>query len=297
MASEKFANRPESTVAVAYTATDTSLEVDDASDFPSEGVFRVILGNPEGTIFRVDSVAGDVFTGAAEEFDADASIGATVNIVASKAVAERFVQSQDDGTLHAPTGTDGAAYVGPLNAVTPFDDTGFSWLNQGSSTHAVVGGTSHLVIPQNSGQAIRGRVKTLPAKPVTITVLFDTVMESSASQAAMFGFRESATGNILVFRLEQGTVRVSNGTTTIAGDVYAKNWNGGRAHDRLWLQIEADGTNVKFRFSWDGVNFLEILSETETTHFTTEPDQVAILGYDQNNSSFLHINTLSYKES
>lgn len=297
MASEKFANRPTAEVAATYTSGETMLTVDDASPFPATGVFRIILGNAEGTIFRVDSIAGDVFTGIEEAFPGDTEIGDAVKIVASKLVAERFIQSPDSGTIHAPTGTDGASYVGPLNTVAPFNDSGFGWLNQGTATHAVVGGTSHLVIPQNSGQEIRGRVKTLPAKPVTITVLFDTIMESSASQAAMFGFRESATGKILVFRLEQSTVRVSNGTTTIDGDVYAKNWNGGRARDRIWLQAEADGTNVKFRFAWDGINFLEVLSEAETTHFTTEPDQVAILGYDQNNASFLHINTLSYKES
>lgn len=297
MASEKFANLAETTLGAGYTSGGSSITVASASGFPTSGVFRVRLGNTGKTIYRVDSVSGTTFTGGAEANDANANSGDTVTLVATKAVAERFVQSPDSGTLHAPTGASGASYVGPLNAVTPFDDTGFAWLNQGSATHSVVGGTSHLVVPQNSGQAIRGRVKTLPATPTIITVLFDTIMESSASQAAMFGFRESATGKILVFRMEQSTVRVSNGTTTIAGDVYAKNWNAGRAHHRTWLQIEADGTNVKFRFSWDGINYLEVLSESKTSHFTTAPDQVAILGYDQNNSSFLHINTLSYKES
>lgn len=296
MASEKFSNLAETTLASGYTSGGTSLSVTSASGFPTSGVFRVRLGNTGKTIWRVDSVSGTTFTGAAEANDANANSGDTVTNVATKAVAERFLQSPDSGTIHAPTGASGASYFGPVNAVTPFDDTGFSWLNQGSATFSVVGGTGHLVVPQNSGQAIRGRVKSITA-PVTITVLFDTIMESSASQAAMFGFRESGTGKILVFRMEQSTVRVSNGTTTISGDIYAKNWNNGRAHTRVWLQVEADGTNVKFRFSWDGVNYLEVLSETKGTHFTTAPDQVCFLGYDQNNSSFLHINILSYKES
>ncbi len=297
MSSEKFANLAETTLGADYTSGGSSITVASASGFPTTGVFRVRLGNASKTIYRVDSVSGTTFTGGAEANDGNATTGDTVVQVGTRGAMERFLQSPDSGAIAAPSGVSGGSYFGPVNSITPFDDTGFSWLNQGSATFSVVNGTAHLVVPQNSGQAIRGRVKSMSGSAQTFTVLFDTIMENSASQAAMFGFRESGTGKILVFRLEQATVRVSNGTTTIAGDIYAKNWNNGRAHSRIWLQVEYDTTNVKFRFSWDGVNYLEVLSETKGTHFTTAPDQVCFLGYDQNNSSFLHINLLSYKES
>lgn len=299
MTSEKFANRPAATVAVAYTATDTTLEVDDASAFPADGVFRVLLGNTEGTIFRVDSVAGDVFTGAAEAFDGNAAIGVEVRIVASKEVAERFIQSPDPGAPHAPGGAAGAEFYGPLYKLVPFDDTGWSWFNQGGASFVVTAGVGFLTVPVGTGQTIRGRAKSLPGVPYVCRFLVDTIMIRDPSQAAMWGFRESATDKFLVFRLEQGNVRVSNGVTsgTVTGDVYNKNWNDNRAHQRIWLEIEYDGTDVKFRFSWDGVNFLEVLSEAKATHFTTAPDQVCFMGYDQNSLSFLCLSTISMEET
>ena len=299
MGAERFANRPATTVASGYTAASGTLVVDDSTDFPAAAPFHVLLGNTEGSVLRVDSMSGDTWTVTAEAFDANASIGATVKIVASKAVAERFVQSPDALGIHGLSGVAGADAYGPLHKIAPFVDSGWSWFNQGGATLAVVGGVAFLTVPQNSGQTIRGRAKSLGGVPYTAVFLVDTVMESSASQAAMWGFRESATAKFVAFRLEQSNIRVSDGTTsgTVNGDIYAKNWNNGRAHSRLWIKLEYNGTNVIFSFSFDGVNFVQVLSESKTAHFTTAPDQICFMGYDQNNSSFLCLSTLSLLET
>jgi hypothetical protein len=299
MASEKFANLAETTLSAGYTAGAGSISVTSAAGFPTVGDFRVRLGNAGKTILKVTSVSGTTFTATAEANDANASNGDTVVLVATRSVAERLIQSPDSGSIHAPSGVSAADSYGPIYKTVPFVDSGYSWINQGTSTIAVNGGVGFLTLPQTTGQTIRGRAKSLGAVPYTCVVMLDTIMESSASQAAMFGFRESGTAKFLCFRLEQSTVRVSNGVTsgTVAGDIYAKNWNNGRAHSRIWLKIEYDNTNVKFSFSWDGVNFIQVLSEAKATHFTTAPDQVCFLGYDQNNSSFLCLCIMSMAET
>lgn len=299
MASEKFANLAETTLSAGYTAGAGSISVTSAAGFPTAGVFRVRLGNAGLTIFRVDSVSGTTFTGAAEANDANANNGDAVKIVASRAVAERMIQSPDAGSIHAPSGVSAADSYGPIYKTVPFVDSGYSWINQGTATIAVNGGVGFLTLPQTTGQTIRGRAKSLGGVPYTCVVQLDTIMENSASQAAMFGFRESGSAKFVCFRLEQATVRISNGVTsgTVAGDLYAKNWNNGRAHSRIWLKIEYDNTNVKFSFSWDGVNYIQVLSEAKAAHFTTAPDQVCFLGYDQNNSSFLCLCIMSMAET
>ena len=54
---------------------------------------------------------------------------------------------------------------------------------------------------------------------------------------------------------------------------------------------------MKFSFSFDGVNFIQVLSEAKATHFTAAPDEVCFMAYDQNNSSFLCLSTLSMVET
>lgn len=301
MPAEKFANRPSSTVAVGYTATDLTIEVADASDFPSTGVFRVILGNTEQTIFIVDSVAGDVFTGAAEAFDGNAAIGVTVKIVASKAAAERFIQSPDDGVLIAPSGLSGADGYGPLFKMKALDQSGYSWVNQGSAAVVQGGGVVKFTGQHVAGAtAIRGRVTTIPSTPFTLVagiVPFFPPATNLANLAAFgIGFRESGTTKMVCsfvgnFDYLNGnalsSVVVVHGFTnpTTGATLYVQKRGGidYNAHGVnrflppfgiVWLRVIDDGTDVTYSWSWDKVTWNALITQTRVTGFTTAPDEI-----------------------
>lgn len=280
MASEKFANRPEAEVDSAYTATDTTLTVDDASPFPSTGVFRVILNNTEQTIFRVDSVAGNVFTGVAEEFDGNAAIGVTVKIVASKGAAERFIQSPDAGDIAAYGGAAGVDRYGPIHKIGDPTLPSWAWQNQGTAAVVEANGIVFFSVPSAS-TSIRSRIISTPATPWTVTILMRSNALAASAQYAGLVLRESATGELYIFYLlVNGTlqaVKFTNDTTFSAvgalngaAPILAQHWH--------WLRITDNGTNLLFSISTDGVNFVQRGSEGRTVFMAGGPNQFGIFG-------------------
>src|SRR5690348_7784839 len=134
MSAEVFANLAETTLGAGYTSGGSSITVASASGFPSTGVFRVRLGNAGKTIYRVDSVSGTTFTGGAEANDANATTGDTVVLVATKAVAERFVQSPESGAIDLISGAAGVDAYGPVWKIVRPDTLSWSWQNQGGAS-------------------------------------------------------------------------------------------------------------------------------------------------------------------
>lgn len=81
--SEQFANLASSTLASAYTAGAGSISVASASSFPTSGTFTVVIRDQATKaiklLFRVTSVAGATFSGAAEGTDTAANAGDLVD--------------------------------------------------------------------------------------------------------------------------------------------------------------------------------------------------------------------------
>src|SRR6185436_11731147 len=154
-----------------YTSGGSSISVTSATGFPTTGVFRVRLGNVGKTIWRVDSVSGTTFTGAAEANDANAASSDTVIQVASRQTFERLIQSPTAGEARGISGVSGADYYGPIWKLGDPTTPSWAWVNQGSSTITSTNGIEHLEIPSATTN-IRSRVITAPATPYTITGLF-----------------------------------------------------------------------------------------------------------------------------
>lgn len=80
---EQFANLASSTLASAYSAGAGSITVASAANFPTQGTFTVVIRDQSTKaiklLFRVTSVAGAVFSGAAEGTDAAANSGDLVD--------------------------------------------------------------------------------------------------------------------------------------------------------------------------------------------------------------------------
>ena len=82
--SEKYANLAATTLASAYTAADGQIVVASASGFPTDGDFRVRLGDAGDatvTLFKVTAISGTTFTGVAEGTDSSIDSGKAVTQV------------------------------------------------------------------------------------------------------------------------------------------------------------------------------------------------------------------------
>ena len=280
MGAEKFANLAETTLASSYTSGGSSISVASAVGFPSAGPFRVRLGNGGKTIFRVDSVSGTTFTGAAEANDANAGSGDSVKIVATRAVAERFIQTPDAGEIQAYAGVSGADRYGPLWKLTPLDQSGWAWVNQGGAAVTQSGGVVLLTGPSNASDSFRIRKTSAPGTPYSVTALVRARYSSAAAnqQNAGICFRDG-TGKLYVWYVSSAgqvqAVKWTNETTFSAVGAVNLSIVGipGAWH---WLRLTDDGTNLKFLLSLDGVHFKEYGSEGRTAFFGSGPTEYGI---------------------
>jgi hypothetical protein len=287
MSAEQFANLAETTLASGYTAGGSTLAVASASLFPSTGPFRVSLGNTAKTIWRVDSVSGTTFTGGAEANDGNASTNDTVKMVASKAVAERFLQSPDSGEARSPSGAAGAVYYGPLWKLPAFDPTGWTWDNQGASvaTIALANGIAFMGCSNTSStENNRMLYTTAPSTPYKFSaLLIPNPLWGSTGQAWM-GLALRDSGGKIIAAVIRGQasgnidlhVRKLTNSNSFSADAYVSpsltmHSNG------IFIRVGDNGTNVTFEFSFDGFNWFTGLSETRGTFFTTGPNAYGLL--------------------
>ena len=279
MASEKFANLAETTLSAGYTAGAGSISVTSAAGFPATGVFRVRLGNAGKTIFRVDSVAGTTFTGAAEANDANANNGDSVVICATKSVAERLVQSPEAGESRLISGVAGADFYGPIYKLKPLDQSGWSWVNQGGATVTQANGVVYMTGPTQAGRNSRLRVTAAPATPYTVTALLVSALPAVNFTWAGLAWRESGTGKIIEhYRIQSGAiegVKNTNETTFSAGFGASLPLLVGSLTPH-WLRITDDGTNLKTFYSIDGINWVQVNSEGRTVFMAGGPNQIGI---------------------
>lgn len=282
--SEKFANLAESTLASPYTAADPSITVASAALFPTTGVFRVALGNLTRTIFRVDSVAGTVFTGTAEAFDGNAATGNTVIQVGSRGTAERLLQSPESGEARAPSGISAVDFYGPLYKLAALDQSGFAWINQGPAVLVQANGIV-FIRSDGSGAAsdVHIRKKAEPTPPFTVTACIITKPadgadgDGSGANWLAIIFRDSGTGKFSAFTADRdGSIQVVryDDVNTVNG-ISATRTTAFRGMP-IWLQVEDDGVgNMIWRYSTDGINFETPIRSTGRTlgGFYT-PDEV-----------------------
>lgn len=278
MAPELFANLAESTLASPYTSGGTSITVVSAALFPSTGVFRIRLGNLGKTIWRVDSVAGAVFTGAAEAFDANALAGDTAKLVGTKAVAERFIQEPSTSEIAAYAGPAGARRWGPIWPLTPLDQSAWSWVNQSTAVITQAGGIVSIT-KNNEGENYSCRVHAIPASPYTITMAVRFFgLEENFNITGMV-LRESSSGKLFTWgpRSEGERSNVNSRKQNSPTSHNSEPVNRPISPPGLWFfRIVDNNTNLLFQYSADGKNFATFFTEARLTWLTSGADQVGI---------------------
>ena len=191
-----------------------------------------------------------------------------------------------NGSIWVPF-LDGLQVTEPLS-------TGWTWLNQGTSTVSSTYGGVILDAAQNSPLEVRGRYQAQPSIPFRIYAAFKMSFFGTNYQAGGLFFLDTVSGKLKVFTINGQTIGSSAAPFIINIAHMSGAANPGTNTNLLtraimpqgtiWLSIEDDGTNHNFYWSADGVNWILFYSETDTTYVT--PTSVGFCGYaDSSNVS------------
>jgi hypothetical protein len=332
MATEQFANLYSTTLASSYTAGAGSISVTSATGAPTTGTFTLVIRDSSTKavilLFRVTSVSGTTFTGAAEGADTNAAssslVDGTMVTVASLAQMRADI-SQYDTYANLPSSGmlkgdvyrcsdsiydfwySGAVWIpfvrGAIGSAAVIPPSGsWSWDNQGSATIDYSKGYGYLVAP-TQGLDLRLQYRTAPSTPYTIDVLID--WEGTGLGCGGFlGFRQSGTGKLvgLLSVIDGGGQGLSadkwNSTTSYSGAYgstgYKTAASVGAAPIARWLRIADDGTNLTFSWSNNGIEWVQHDQQTRTDFLTTTgPDQLCWGAY-VNAGGDIHVRLYSW---
>jgi hypothetical protein len=205
-------------------------------------------------------------------------------------------------------------YWGPAFPMTPIVDASYSWVNQGSATIDITHGGEILSVPAGAGSdALRLRVKSIPAAPYTVTVACIPLFPFPSNfNACGIALRDSGSSKIITFGLSSDStqwatsqvlsiIKWTNATTfsafytptpTVAASYAALTpYQMGPC---LWLRIRDDNTNRVLSISSDGETFHQLHTVGRTDFIT--PDQIGFFVNQQNATYGVKLNVLSWTE-
>jgi hypothetical protein len=269
----------------------TTVDVDDATVFPTDGNFRVMVDDEVMIVTAISSNALTVVRGQDNTSAASHSDDASINMIYS---AEGLGRLFNDFV-----GLWGYSGVPPVSGV--FNDAGtarlgtgdFTWVNQGSASIATNDQALTLRCPTDASNNLRMLSLTPGGASWTYIAAFRAVSTGDGNWYGFFGlgFRESATGKIVTLgyggsstdQIRQTIGRWSD-SSTLSGGAFVTSRKAFVNRHLIWQKAEYDGTNLKFYTSPDGVVWIQIHSETKTTFLTTAPDQIVWYGSNLQNS-------------
>lgn len=210
--------------------------------------------------------------------------------------SDAYAMERDTGSAWAP--------FGPVFPLTAPSDTGFAWVNQGSSSLVTSLGALTLVgAATGTGANIVARVKTAPSTPYVITAYVLPTMVHKAFQSYGLCFRQSSDGKLALLDIAAvdlglttpnvRSVKFTNATTFSADYINVK-----VSELFRWLRIADNGTNRICSISADGQNWLDVHSVGRTDFLTA--DQVGFMVATENSATpnFAPIlSVLSWKQS
>lgn len=240
---ERFANNPIATLVLPLDTVTTSVSVDDASDFPTDGTFRLAVGDE---LMMVNSVAGNTFTVVRGAEGTTATNHAVATGVTSVLTAGSIAQLKNDiaseGTYASRpvAGNEGALYFhegglsrdngsdweeyGPMRKVTPPGNF-TSWAYGRQSTFATLNswGAGQFYFDHQPGETSEHKLNTY-VRPMANTTVFAIEAETTIATS-------SSQGNCgLCFR-DAGKIY------SVMLDITSSRWSAS-----LWYHATEDGT-------------------------------------------------------
>jgi hypothetical protein len=281
---EQYANLYSTTLASSYTAGAGSISVASATGAPTSGTFSLTIRDASTKavklIFRVTSVSGTTFTGAAEGTDANASSGDLVD--GTMITVASIAQMQADAL--------------GLDAITAPPTTSWTWENQSSSTVAAVGKQLQFLFTGGADD-IKSYYRTAPATPYTLTVSFRWMRVNSGigTDSPQVIFRDG-TGKLNTLGLQPGNARVIasywSAFGTYGADIAVNSTVGDLVTQSLGeycaFRISDDGTNLKFYYQAARDVWILFATQGRTVHFGSGPTQIGI-GARGSNGVYLNL--------
>lgn len=296
---KQFTNNAQDTLDGAITNASSSLALNSASEFPTSGTFHILI---DSEIILVGSVSGATFSsltrGAEGTTAASHSSGATVTLIVTADQLYSFrvergvhnsrpaASASREGRVYLPS--DGIALArdngaswdvhGPLSPWTPPPSSGWSWVNQGSSSVTTEKDSELLVgAATGSGANLVARVRSAPTPPYTITAHVVGSILSKSFQSVGLCFRQSSDGKIHVFdftAVTNANPELRSGKFTSA-TAFSANYQATQAFHHEWFRIADDNTNRVCSYSADGQHWTVFHSIGRTDFLTA--DQVGFV--------------------
>jgi len=316
---ENFENDTAALLAADVFPVDTTIEVKNEKNVPTPD-FRIVAG---AEIMLVTGVVGSTWTvtraleGTTADFHAtDDEVRSPLTLEGLFNFLECFIDFGAIGDLPSP-GIKGRLYLqddpgwyifhdnftewtarGGLNKVTEPDETGFSWVNQGSASTDTTDGGVQLITPAPgaAGENVRIRVESAPATPYTLRVAFIPTFSPEDQTSAGLIFRRSTggdAGKFIYYRIMYDTASsIAKNDIVISIDKFSDPMTFDSNYSQIsgnsirgsmiWFQMEDDGVDLKFSISSDGKNYTEIESRSRTDFMTGGPEQI---GYAVNSNT------------
>jgi hypothetical protein len=309
---ETFSNFASNTLAGAIDDSQTSIDVANASVFPSPQ-FRISI---DSEIMLVTGVASNTLTvtrgaenttpaahddlatvrqcftvGAREKWREDnVMVDTFANRPAAGRAGAMFIAS-DGIAIWRDNGVSWDAY-GPINRFTPPPAVAnWTFINQGGATAVDLAGSILITDPAHSGNDARLLVRAAPSTPYVITACilpsFDQGDDLDAIPSFGILFRNS--GGDVFHNISYGWVNSGTFQATTPWQRAVSEWTSPSTFNTTlittrrithsphvaWLRIADNGTNRTFAISADGVHFETLFTEASNAVFTA--DQVGLI--------------------
>lgn len=297
--SEQLADLYSTTLASPYTAGDLAITVTSATGAPGSGTFTLtILDASTGDVillFRVASVSGTTFTGAAEGPDSNAASASIVlgTVLSAAAITQLFVDHPGGG-----------GFIQPLTAPVPGD---FSDLNFNVGTSVVTtrldNSTPPFITIQQADPSGTGNTAAIQKAVVnadfTVTVGVTLMGRSSKGSIAGLWLGDGSTAGIWFGIYNQNSLVIAaitsltnswSGETTVLDEGFNQIGIG----PLLWLRIQETASARNYYMSNDGETFQLIQTESNTAHMTTAKYGIFV---ENQNASIAQISLYSFVET
>lgn len=184
-----------------------------------------------------------------------------------------------------------ALSVSGQGTYVPLDQSGWSDVNVSGLTVTQGSGVVQFSLASEDTESMHGRFTTAPATPYSVVTLIHigfqgtsglsyvgpALRESGTSKIVAIGYTGNAGGTAgPKIHCRKNTNATTNSSGTQTGAFLSP-------PGPVWLKVADNGTTVSCSYGLDGVNFIDLVSETRGTFFTTAPDQIGIVA--QNFSS------------
>lgn len=290
---ELFANTAQDVLNGAINNSVTSLTLNDASEFPTSGNFRIICesewmlctARSSNTLTVVRGIEGSTAASHADQ--------STVAQVLTKDSIDRY--GKDNVPLW------GENTIPPLNKLVDTDgstlltSSDFTWQNQGTASVSDLAGTITITAPATSGVNLRSLLRSTPSAPWTLIAAMRAIamVDDDGTLSPQFGLvlRESSSSKLITLGFNrQSTQPMRFAVDRWTNDTSAQSttWKNTKPifHSNvLWLKIQDNNTNLIYSLGHDGVNWIDVLSESRTAFMSGAPNQFGIMADNQGNSS------------